>query len=464
MATFKLIFCEAHLIPFAIILLSTLCINYFITRKIISLFFGRKLLHFIAVSCCGLAIQLSPNVVLLSYLFGLFSLLLFGIIHTKLLAMQHNKSYGIMLFPLAFFIIIQSQLCNSSQILFGIYTLAIADVLGGIVGYYYGKPKIIFLAEPKSILGYSTFCIVCFAIYCIIFGTQYWHIAIVVALLTGCVELFSYKGSDNLTIPIFAPLFAIMVHNYSASLFYINAIAIAILILLGRLALYKKWLSITGVFAAVFVGTVVLFLQNYTHLIPLILFFAMGSLASACNHKKEKIERTALQVFANGTVAVSCLFIYYFTHNNAYYIAYFSSIAISLTDTISSELGKYYKHPTYDILTLQPTAVGLSGGISGIGTLAGVVFCVVFAITNYFIFSFSLLQVSTILLVGIVGMLTDSVLGSSLQAKYSTTNGTITEVETNNLVKGYTWCTNNMVNLLSNIIVIIVYIVVRLNF
>ncbi|MBL0102073.1 MAG: hypothetical protein IPP49_20225 [Saprospiraceae bacterium] len=47
------------------------------------------------------------------------------------------------------------------------------------------------------------------------------------------------------------------------------------------------------------------------------------------------------------------------------------SICISFADTMSSDLGLYFRQKTYDILTFQPIAAGLSVAFLA-GTLAGV--------------------------------------------------------------------------------------------
>jgi len=49
------------------------------------------------------------------------------------------------------------------------------------------------------------------------------------------------------------------------------------------------------------------------------------------------------------------------------------SIAIATSDTWSSEIGMYFRGTTIDILKLRKQPPGISGGISGVGTLGGFV-------------------------------------------------------------------------------------------
>jgi uncharacterized membrane protein len=56
---------------------------------------------------------------------------------------------------------------------------------------------------------------------------------------------------------------------------------------------------------------------------------------------------------------------------------------------------------------------------------------------------------------GTAGMLVDSIMGSLLQAKYRSANGTLSDAPSNLGEApeiGFAWCNNDRVNLLSNII------------
>ena len=101
----------------------------------------------------------------------------------------------------------------------------------------------------------------------------------------------------------------------------------------------------------------------------------------------------------------------------------------------------------------RSSRLGLGLGIGG-GLIAG--------IAAYFIVDN--LEISFLVaFVGIIGMLVDSVLGSWLQAKYINSVGEVSEEKEldNKLIRGYAWCTNNMVNLLSNLLVIAGFIVYK---
>ena len=234
--------------------------------------------------------------------------------------------------------------------------------------------------------------------------------------------------------------------------------------LLAFLAFKKKWLTTSGCFTAILIGFC--FFTYLDLIFPLILFIG-GTLLSKLNKdKKEKNGRNAYQVLANGGIGVICLLYFYslplaqFSHLG--YVAFMVSFSISIADTFSSEIGCYIKGKTFDILTFQPIKTGMSGGISLEGTLGGIGGGLIAGIAAYFIVDN--LEISFLVaFVGIIGMLVDSVLGSWLQAKYINSVGEVSEEKEldNKLIRGYAWCTNNMVNLLSNLLVIAGFIVYK---
>lgn len=447
-----------YLYCFAIILIATISIEASIRQKWINTFIGRKILHIIAVSTCAYCIHSSTHLIVLSYAFLAFSLLLFLLIHYKLFATNTGSSYGIALFPLAFFVLLQMPFLHKHTITFAVLTLALADAAAGYVGHYYSKQKILFFKEEKSWLGFSSFFIVTALLYLRYFSFTFPQMTLLVAFVPALAELFSYKGSDNFTVPIITALWLYIIQVTPDNILLQKTIILIVIIVLAIAAWYKKWLTVSGALAALFIGTLVIFFADALHLVPLAIFLTTGSIASTLNEKQlNTTGRNATQVFANGIVAVCCLIIYSITKVELYYIAFFISIAISMSDTISSEIGKYCKQSTYDVISLKKTTIGLSGGISIAGTLAGLIASIMYAYIVYVVFSLTLQNGILIGIIGFIGMLIDSVLGSTLQAKYATINNLITEEKTSHLVKGYAWCTNDVVNNITNIITIIFY-------
>ncbi len=453
------IFDKLYLLSFLTILLTTIVIEFSIKKNKLPQFIGRKLLHLIAIVCCAITIHYSTHVFQLSFVFLVFAILLFVLVYKNLFAVKFEKSYGIALFPLSFFILLQCNFLSKNEILFAMLTLGFADAIAGYMGFTFSKKQIKFLQETKSWIGFFSFYITCLFVYFYLFGFTHFYVGFIVAFIPALSELFSYKGSDNLTVPIISALWVYIINNKGNEILATNCVYILILIALAFVAYYKKWLSVEGNCAAILVGCIVIFSVDIMHLIPLAIFFAVGSVATKLNkNNAEKNGRNAIQVFANGLIAAICLLLFYFTKEQVYYIAFFASIAISMTDTMSSEIGKFIKQPTYDIIQLKKTTIGLSGGISFAGTIAGLLTTILYSIILYAIFNLTWLSLISNASIGFIGMLLDSILGSLFQAKYKSNNGIISESENGYLIKGYRWCTNDLVNIMSNFITIIMFI------
>jgi uncharacterized membrane protein len=108
-----------------------------------------------------------------------------------------------------------------------------------------------------------------------------------------------------------------------------------------------------------------------------------------------------------------------------------------------------------DIIGFKPLPVGISGGVSLTGTLAGLAGAGFIGFIAWFMMVDS---ATWVIIFGFLGMVADSVAGSLLQARYS--EGALLadakpEGENYALVKGYLWMDNDLVNLLSNLFVTI---------
>jgi uncharacterized protein (TIGR00297 family) len=235
--------------------------------------------------------------------------------------------------------------------------------------------------------------------------------------------------------------------------------AIAILFF-AVLTVYKKWLTRSGAIAACCMAAVLYMSGGYIAFIVPGIFFITGSLLSKLNKQPgEKKGRNALQVFANGITAAIFMIVYGSTKQEIYLISAMASFCISMADTVSSEIGVYYKGITLDILSFKKMDPGISGGISLEGTMAGLAGAFVLSFVAGFCYNFSFGIFLMIAAAGFAGMLTDSLLGSWLQVRYKTSTGILTEdaVEGSKKVKGLSWCNNDMVNIISNILVTLLF-------
>lgn len=179
-------------------------------------------------------------------------------------------------------------------------------------------------------------------------------------------------------------------------------------------------------------------------------------------HEK-KGPRDTFQVLANGGAALVMGLLYAAFRQDAYLLACAGALAASNADTWASELGVLsHQKPVY-ILSRRPVQAGLSGGVTRQGTSAalagGLLIALVFGllrIGDHLPGPVLLLQVCQVAATGFLGSLIDSILGETLQARYTrNADGQLTEIRlergvTNRLQHGMRWMTNDWVNLASS--------------
>lgn len=238
--------------------------------------------------------------------------------------------------------------------------------------------------------------------------------------------------------------------------------------IIAILAYYKKSLNLSGFLTAIILGTVIYAFGGIVVWGSLIAFFISSSLITKISEKNEKKEskgRNYVQVLANGLVAAIFSIVYYFNQAEIFLLAAVVSIATSNSDTWASEFGSLSRGKTFYILNFKIAPKGVSGAISGLGTLASFfgslfiagVFLGLYAIIYGLNLSDFLIFGGVITICGFLGNLIDSYLGGSLQAKYrGVETGTYTEKkwlpnEKVVLASGLALITNDAVNMLSGL-------------
>ncbi len=456
-------------ISILIIALALVSIELLVKKNILSKHLGRKLLHVSAISTCAYTIHQFENRILLAYFFLIFFLLLLFVINKGWLQVNHYKTYGIALFPLSFALLLFCTFLSTQLIVFAALTLAICDALAGIVGEKFGKQKIEFLFEKKSFIGFATFFLSCFILSLIYFNDFSGKgilICFSIAFIAALTELFSSKGSDNLSVPIISAIAAYFLLSATLQnlqqLFILNIVLISCCFFVVK----NKWLTLSGAFAALWLAQFLFICAGFKGFVAPSIFLIAGTLLSKLNkEKKEHNGRNAIQVFANGIVATLCLILYKIDNEVIFLYASLASFCMSMADTCSSEIGKFFKQKTYDIISFKGINVGLSGGISWAGTFGGLLGAIVITVICYIFFNFSPAIAFWVFAFGFLGMLVDSILGSLIQVKFLTASKQIVEVYEDNAtkIKGFLWCTNDVVNVLSNLITtILFYFLVRM--
>jgi uncharacterized protein (TIGR00297 family) len=134
-------------------------------------------------------------------------------------------------------------------------------------------------------------------------------------------------------------------------------------------------------------------------------------------------------------------------------ILIYVSIAVALADTLSSELGVFFGGRTYSIIGLRMVSPGLSGGISFMGTLSGLLGAGFIGLLSIWMESYSWENALFISLFGFLGMILDSFIGEMFQAKYQNPDGSYSD-QGLELVKGIRGFTNDTTNWVSNAITV----------
>lgn len=244
--------------------------------------------------------------------------------------------------------------------------------------------------------------------------------------------------------------------------------ALAGLVLAALVALIARRthsLTATGAIAATVIGTLAV-AADWTWGALLIAYFAASTALSRFGKtsKERRIgsivaksgARDANQVLANGAMFAAAA-LAFAARPDIRWIAFGAgSLAASSADTWATEIGTQYGAKARSILTWRVVPVGTSGGISAIGTLAGIAGAVFVA------FVISLLGWTPIvarnaMIGGVAGALVDSLLGATIQSRRwcdtceRETERTLHDCgnQTRRL-RGVPWLDNDMVNVLSN--------------
>ncbi len=246
-------------------------------------------------------------------------------------------------------------------------------------------------------------------------------------------------------------------------------------------AFKREMLNEGGVMAAIFVGLVLLFVpQNpagWVWLLVLLFFFIMGSFASKFKKEsKKKVEedfakggaRNMMQVIANGAGGLVFAVLGFFSPSLLPFVGFVFSTSAMAGDTLSSEIGVLSKKEPVNIKTFKKIEKGMSGGITLLGLEAGFLGGLVMGVFAFLFLSASGVQApggALVFLVfaflaGFFGSLVDSLLGSFFQVLYYCPKCSVfTERKVHKcgtetkLIKGLKWMDNDVVNMLSGLIV-----------
>lgn len=182
----------------------------------------------------------------------------------------------------------------------------------------------------------------------------------------------------------------------------------------------------SGALAAWVAGTVAMG-AGWDWGILLILYFVLSTLLSRFK-RAEKMSRAggrtekpgardAAQVASNGGWFVFSALFYWISPDVLWECIGAGALAASAADTWATEIGSLARTLPRSIVTSKPVPVGTSGGVTFIGTVAGVAGAL-FVAAVVAAFAWPSVTFAAAAAGGVVGSLVDSVLGATVQARF----------------------------------------------
>ncbi|HUT20992.1 MAG TPA: DUF92 domain-containing protein [Anaerolineae bacterium] len=249
----------------------------------------------------------------------------------------------------------------------------------------------------------------------------------------------------------------------------------------GLLAYRRGSLSRSGVAGALIAGSCIFGFGGWVWGVLLILFFASSSLLSRYRAADKSAvaqqfakggRRDAWQALANGGVCAVLAIAYWLHEVPLLWGAFVGSMGAVTADTWATELGVLAKRRPRLVTTWQPVATGTSGGVSLLGMAATLAGSVSIGASATLLLAVSrtlggngpggsgaLSLILPAVLGGIVGAFVDSVMGATIQAVYyseerqkETEKRSELDGTPNRYLRGWSWVTNDVVNLTSALV------------
>lgn len=474
---------------------------------------SRKVLHVVAVGACAVAANTVDRRLLTAIVFfaaiGLAYAVAKGWLMREPAAGEGEdevpeRAWGIVWFPMAFLLLLISG-ASDAMVAFCMGTLAICDPAATVFGKLTNFQPYNLTGDGKTLGGSLAFLLSFFffvnswfpsgeSVGRILRNQGYheieishleWLLAepfslISIVLALAALEGLGSKGSDNILIPLAAYILLRPDYNVGGSLLiYCLPLASAGFV---YWSVTKHKLTLGAAVTAVCLAVFVMFGAGPAWLLPLVFFFGSSVLLgkvfpsrSATTDAKEGKPRDITQVLANGGVYGLLVILSNFVHEHTSAILLLAALCVVATataDTWSSQIGQYVAGPTYDVTTGKPVPTGLSGGISVAGTLAGLAGATLIGLSIFLLqiqynIYFLPRSLAFITATGFLGMLTDSLLGATLQPTYRPLHSDelLDAPQVNaRRISGLPWMTNDAVNFLSTLIIAGLTIVFLYNF
>jgi len=425
---------------------------------------GKKLKYLIRKSVhliTGLVIyyltsKISKQTLLILFIGGtILSFVSYFIKEFNYIHVTRKSSWGTLFYPLGIlssYILLYEMPLYYFQI--SLLFLTISDTVANIGGFVVkGNPQFSILSEKKSPLGILGFAITAFLISLAILPESDRAAMLYILLAVVCAihfEIISFKGSDNLTIPLGTALFFFLTHGKSiASLWIISVILsmVPISILLHRTSVLSKY----GSLSAYLLGIYLFGIPGIDWGLPVAFFFITSVVFTKINgivNRKSKSagNRNISQVVVNILAGLVFSILFLISSQLIFVYLFISALAAVTADTWASEIGPVFQKKCFSLSEWRTVRAGASGGISIVGTLAAFTGAILLSMVAWAGF-FPQMNFQKILILALAGFLAsfvDSALGAFLEPRLDKMNYFNKEGESESI------SANDLVNLLAS--------------
>ena len=196
---------------------------------------------------------------------------------------------------------------------------------------------------------------------------------------------------------------------------------VVLLIVIALITYLRKALDLFGSIFMIIMGIIIIFTAGANWLILIFIFLILGLISTKYKHQYKKDigiyegTRSLKNVISNGIVPfVMAAF--------GNYGGFIGSIATATADTLASEIG-VTQQPRL-ITTLKKVSPGTDGGISVLGTVAGIIGAGIIGVAAYLlgIFPDPYVTLKIAIIAGTVGCFVDSILGATLERRHYISN------------------------------------------
>jgi uncharacterized protein (TIGR00297 family) len=430
----------------------------------------RNIVHTCAFLMCALGIYYLTNrlVLIATASFAILALILVveflelpGVLHGV-----RARDYGLVMSAVGILVVGSLFFQSKEIVVVSLLVVGLADPASAIFGRRFGRRQITAWGARRSLEGSAAFASVTFLLSIAYFaraggiGVPAVVCSLYLAFTTALVELIVPSALDNVAIPVWVAslLFLFGHENENRSLELAGGILIALAF--APLCYRLQWLDTPGSVAAAFVVAITVAFGGLPWIVPLLVFFASGSVLTRFRQTKAiQLRRGLQQVLANGLLPVLPVMGYAIDRGVYWYFVYVGAVVVANADTWATEIGRWSTNDPVSLRSLRRVSTGTSGAISGLGTVAsiagGVVIGAAAAAVAPAEWRIGLLLTGA--LIGPLGAAIDSVLGAWVQGQFvcpicGTLGDTADHCKTGGrVVQGLPAVTNNVVNVAANV-------------